>query len=94
MTYLETQYWQPSTVTFDMIRIVLTIEEEVPGAIRVKGAGEDVGGMPTHLEVEFAKEVMQAANSAAEKKFKKSETFTPLTFIETREKPDEHKDRS
>lgn len=78
-----------------MIRIVLTIEEEVPGAIRVKGAGEDVGGSPTYLEVMFAKEVMQAANTAAENKFKKSETFTPLTFVETREKPkDGDKDRS
>jgi hypothetical protein len=72
-----------------MIRIVLTIEEEHPGAVRVRGAGEDVGGPPTLLEVQFAKMVMQAANEAAEDKFKKSKTFTPLTFIETTRKPEE-----
>lgn len=76
-----------------MIKIVLTIKEEAPGAVRIRAAGEDVGGPPTILEVEAAKAVMEGAHSRMGDRFKKEKTNVPLTFVETREKPDEHTDR-
>jgi hypothetical protein len=74
-----------------MIQIVITIEEQHDG-IRVKGRGEDVGGSPTPLEVEFTEDLMKQINTVTGS-FTKERTFVPLTIIKTVKKQNEHPNR-
>jgi hypothetical protein len=84
-----------------MIRIVVVIEEDSPGEIRSRGAGESVKGPATRLEIEFAETMMKAIHDISNTTFKRIGERIPLTFISSKpknkkggKKKDEHQDSS